>query len=761
MPPLSPAQLLSIARQHFDAGRLPQAQDLCRQILSANPRMSAALHLSGLIASRANKLDSAAAFLNRALELEPGNSAWQLDLGDVQTRAGHIDDAIATYRRAKELDPSDSTIPPKLAPLLLQQGHLPEAIAEWQQAAAQHSCNPEIHLALAQALQSAARFEDSLAPCNRALQLDPQSSKAWNTLGLGHEQTANLPAAIDAFQRAVQIDPNSIDFQTNLGNAFTDAGDLEAGASAYARALMLQPILSQVFPEIGHAKNAAQLESAMARCWQMCAEQTGQANSFFKLGLTFQQRGNPAAAIPAYQKAIELSPKHIEWRNNLSAALRDIGQYEAAIACLRQTDPADPTQIICHSNLLYLLHFAPHHDPLALLREHQSWNRIHAAPLKIHHRPHDNSRQPQRRLRIGYVSPDFFLHSVGRFLLQLYDAHDHEQFEIFSYSSVRNPDALTARFQKHSDHWIPTLGMRDDLLADRIRADKIDILLDLTMHMRDHRLFTFARKPAPVQITYLAYCSTTGLEAIDYRLTDPQLDPPGLTDAFYTEKSLRLPQTYWCYHPGIEAPKVNELPALKNNHITFASLNAFCKVTPAAINLWIKLLEKVPNSRLHLHTQTGRHRQHILDQFTAQNIAPERITFLSFQSLPHYFAQYDSIDIALDTFPYPGGTTTCDALWMGVPTISLIGSAGYTRSGLSILSNIGLKNLATANEKEYLQTAINLASDLPGLANLRSTLRDRLKSSPLMNAPQFARDVEVCYRTAWKRWCNTPTHAGL
>jgi predicted O-linked N-acetylglucosamine transferase (SPINDLY family) len=372
--------------------------------------------------------------------------------------------------------------------------------------------------------------------------------------------------------------------------------------------------------------------------------------------------------------------------------------------------------------------------------------------------PHLNDRSPQRRLRIGYVSPDFRFHPVGRFLLPLLETHDRGNFEIFCYASVDVPDALTDRCRAYTDAWRDVRDLSDEQLAQVVRRDRIDVLVDLTMHMAQNRLLLFARKPAPVQVTYLAYCGTTGLETMDYRLTDPHLDPPGGDERFYSERSVRLPETYWCYRPTIETPPVNPLPALAAGHVRFGSLNNFCKATPPTLAAWGRLLQAVPVSRLLLSARAGSHRDRVRGLLGEQGVASERVDFVDIQPVAEYFALYQQIDVALDPFPYGGGTTSCDALWMGVPVVSLAGQTAVGRGGLSILTNVGLPDLAARDAGHYVQVAAELAQDLPRLSDLRATLRERMRNSPLMDAPRFARSVEAAYREMWRRWCH---RAGL
>jgi predicted O-linked N-acetylglucosamine transferase (SPINDLY family) len=304
--------------------------------------------------------------------------------------------------------------------------------------------------------------------------------------------------------------------------------------------------------------------------------------------------------------------------------------------------------------------------------------------------------------------------------------------------------------------WRDVPGVSDDAVARLIRDDQIDILVDLTMHMADSRLLVFARRPAPVQVTYLAYCGTTGLSAIDYRLTDPFLDPPGQDDGgepVYSEESIRLPETYWCYRPPVEIESHGAPPAREAGCVTFGCLNNFCKVTEPTLDAWAQILKRVSQSRLLMHARPGSHRDRVRDFFASRSIAAERLAFADKLPVAEYLRLYNQIDVALDPFPYGGGTTTCDALWMGVPVVSFAGPTAVSRGGLGILSNLGLSELVAHRLEDYLEIACGLARDLPRLAGLRATLRDRMRHSPLMDAPRFARNVEAAYRKMWRRWC--------
>jgi protein O-GlcNAc transferase len=349
------------------------------------------------------------------------------------------------------------------------------------------------------------------------------------------------------------------------------------------------------------------------------------------------------------------------------------------------------------------------------------------------------------------VSAYFNDRPVGRFLTPLLSNHDRSQFEIFCYSDIRSPDSTTDKLRGWTDAWRETVAMNDGRFAELVRSDAIDILVDLGMHTRGNRMLAFARKPAPIQVTYLAYCSTTGLQTIDYRLSDPHLDPDDRDQTCYSERTIRL-KSYWCYPPPADAPPVNNPPFATVGTITFGCLNDFSKVNPRVLSLWARILRTLPNSRLLLHCPPGNHRQRISSLFQSSGVDPNRIELMPMLIMPDYFRLYHHIDIALDPTPWPGGTTTCDSLWMGVPVITTTAKTAVSRGGASILSQLSLTDFVAADADQYVQLATTLASDTGRLSTLRLTLRDRMQSSPLMNAPGFTKDIEAAFKEMWETW---------
>jgi len=569
----------------------------------------------------------------------------------------------------------------------------------------------------------AGRLTQAEALARQILAQQPGHAAAWHLLAVLASQVGRPDMAVELLQRAIAIDPTHAGYHSNLGRLLLDQGQLDGAIAAFRQALVCQPD----FPEACN-----------------------------NLGVAHSKKGELDQAVACYRRAIALAPNSTDAYNNLGAILKEQGQLDEALACYDRALAINPALAGTHSNKLFALHFHPAIDARAIYQEHRRWNQIHAAPLGLppHTRgAHGNERSPERPLRIGYLSPDFRDHPVGRFLLPLLAAHDHEQCNIYCYYAMTGSDSVTERLAAAADQWRNIAGLTDAAAAQTIAADGIDILVDLAMHTAGNRLLIFARKPAPVQITYLAYCSTTGLDAMDYRLSDPYLDPPGGDQTLYAEQTVRLPETYWCYQPSIPTPAVGPLPMLSAGHITFGSLNNFNKLKPTTLAVWCRLLQAVGQSRLLLYAHEGSHRQWVRDLLAQAGVDPQRVDFVARTPTTEYFQWYHRIDIALDPFPYGGGTTICDALWMGVPVISLAGQTAVSRGGLSILSNAGLPELVAANAAQYVTIASDLATNTARLADLRRTLRERLTPSPLMDAPRFARHIEAAYRGMWRNWC--------
>ncbi|MGA3067510.1 MAG: tetratricopeptide repeat protein, partial [Tepidisphaeraceae bacterium] len=528
--------------------------------------------------------------------------------------------------------------------------------------------------------------------------------------------------AIASYRKAITLEPNFVEAHNNLGVALRNNEQFAQAVAIFRKTVELDPEL----PE-----------------------------AHYNLGNALADNHQHDEAFAAFRQAISLRPNFTSAHNNLGNILAANGQLDDAFVHMRQALALNPDTDETYSNLVFLLHYHPAYDARAILAELRLWNQRYAEPLRKFIPIHSNDRNPDRRLRIGYVSPDFRNHCQSFFTLPLFRHHHHEWFEIYLYSGAIRPDEITGKIREHADVWRDTAGFSDQRLAEQIQQDRIDILVDLNMHMAKGRPTLFARKPAPIQVAWLAYPGSTGLAAMDYRLTDPHLDPPGQFDDCYAEKSIRLPETFWCYAPAKNPPDVNPLPALTSNHITFGCLNNFCKVNDQVLELWSAVMRRVPNSRLILLVPKGSARRRVEELFHRQQITPDRLELIDRTPREKYLLVYHRIDIGLDTFPYNGHTTSLDSLWMGVPVITLEGKTVVGRAGCSQLTNLNLPELIAKTSEEYIQIVANLAGDIPRLSHLRQTLRQRMQNSPLCDAEKFTLGVESAYRQMWLTWCQS------
>jgi protein O-GlcNAc transferase len=751
-----------------DQGKTQEAIDCYGRALELKPDCAEAHNNLGVALVEIGKVDEAAASFRRAIQFKPGYAEAFNNLGNALKDQGRLDDAIAAYRRALELEPDFTEAHNNLGVALKDQGSMEEAVVSYRRALEINPDFAEAHINLAVVFKLLGNFGESIACCRRARELQPDLVEADNNLGNALREHGLLEEAIACYQQALRKRPDYAEVHSNLGNALHDLGRLDEAVASYRRAIELRPDLAEVHSNLGVALGAlGQLEEAISSYRRAVELKPDFAEAHSNLGIALREQGQLDEAAGHCLRALQLKPDYAAGHINLGVVYKDQGRLEEAIAAIRRALVLKPDLVDGHSNLLYAMIFCPGYSAAELAAEHRRWDKCHAAPLADHIEPHGNDRSPERRLRIGYVSPDFRNHCQAFFTVPLFAAHDHQNYEIVCYADVPRGDSITDRLRGYADIWRATTGVSHQRLAAQIRADGIDILVDLSMHMARNRMLVFARKPTPVQVTWLAYPGTTGLSAMDYRITDPHLDPPGLFDRDYSEESIRLPDSFWCYDPLVDSPdpalEVSALPALARGHVTFGCLNNFCKVNRAVLKLWAEVLKAVGRSRLMMLANEGSHRRRTLDFFAAEGIGRDRVTFVSQQPRPLYLKQYHGIDIGLDTFPYNGHTTSLDSFWMGVPVVTLCGQTVVGRAGLCQLTNLGMPDLigpdragtelVAATPEEYVRIAAELAGDLPRLAHLRSTLRARMEASPLMDAPRFARNLEAAYRHMWRRWC--------
>jgi protein O-GlcNAc transferase len=599
---------------------------------------------------------------------------------------------------------------------------------------------------------------------------DPNEPDALHLLGLIVSQVGRADAAVELIERAIALRPSVGGYNENLGHACVQLGQLDRARAAYLRATELSPNSFTAFYNLGNfLRGLGEHEAALAAYRKSVSinPDFGQAQN--NMGLTLTALGQIDEAIAALKRADELLPDSPETKTSLGLAYFESGRQAEALELFDRVVELDPRSPMRASNRVYAKHYDPASDPMSLLNVARQWDEVHGNPIVAASVVHANERLQEKKLRVGYVSADLRDHVVGQHIQPLFLQHDRERFELFVYSNAGIEDGLSRMLATHCAGWRNISRTNDAQTAAIIRGDKIDVLVDLALHSEGNRLGVFAHRPAPVQISFFGYCSTTGLRSMGWRLSDPWIDPPGAdpeeTSAKgalrfarlpeYVERTIVLPSTHLSYQPPALPLEVSELPALASGCVTFGSLNNFAKVTGEALDVWARILAAVPGSRLIIHSKAGSHRDVARLHFERAGIAGDRIEFVGRQSRKDYFLTYSRIDIALDTFPYSGGITTCDALWMGVPVITMRGRTAVGRVATSILANAGLSEFSTGTVEEYQAKAIAVAGDLPRLGELRKSLRDKMRNSATMDGAKYAHEVESAYRHAWREFCSS------
>jgi predicted O-linked N-acetylglucosamine transferase (SPINDLY family) len=740
--------LFETAIAHYQAGRRTEAEAAYRQILSLNPQHADALHNLGVLFFESGNHALALDLINRAIAVNPGKWEYFSNLGLVLLNMGRNEETIIPYKRSLELHPGNLMVCHNLGSAFQKLGRFEEAIAFYSQALHLDPNSADTWLNCGQAMGARGRTEEAIKAFNKFALLRPDSPVADYHLGMALFQDGQYNQCIDPLFRALTKKPDDPEIHDTLGMALHAVGRVGEAITAHSMALHHKPNVAAYYRNLGKAlESYLRFPEAVDVFRRSLALEPENAEYHNNLGCALRSTGQLDEAIACFERTAALLPDSPMGLNNIGNTYKDMGRLDEAIAWFDRALALEPQCAPHHSNRVYLMYFHPGYDAQEILREHRRWNDQHARPLQGPVLPRI-ARDPNRRLRIGYVSPDFREHVVGQNILPLVQNHDRRKFEVFCYSNVSLPDSMTEKFQAATDHWREIATLSDDKAAELILQDKIDILVDLALHMASNRLLVFARKPAPIQATFGGYPGTTGMETIDYRLSDPHLDPAEF-DNHYTEKTLRLADSFWCYDPiamGVDTdPSVNELPALKNGYITFGSLNNFCKINDGMLELWAKIMIQVENSHLLLITPQGQTRANLAEKFQKLGIDPSRLQLVDRQEPRAYFLLHHQVDISLDTLPYNGHTTNLDSLWMGVPVVTMPGRTVVGRAGLSHLRNLNLKELMAYSREMYVEIAVKLARDLPRLTQLRSTLRDRMRQSPLCDPVRFARNVEAAY----------------
>ncbi|MBI5658775.1 MAG: tetratricopeptide repeat protein [Nitrosomonadales bacterium] len=672
-------------------------------------------------------------------------------------RAGRLPQAQAIYQQILQAEPDHPDALHYLGAIASGEGRHRDA-ADLIGKAVRIRPSRAMHYNLGNALKALGELDGAAESYREALALKPDYAEAHVNLGNTLQAQGKLEEAIGHYRSALLSRPDLADAHVNLGNALRAQDRLEEAAESYRRALALRPDHAETHFHLGLVSRALDnLDEAVACYRKALALKPDYAEAYNNLGIALRVQGKPDEAIEQYHKALALKPDYAEAFSNLGSALKNQGHLDEAIEYYRRALALKPDFVDAYSNLLFSMQFSSNYSLAELFAEHLRFAAQYEAPLKPLRKAHRNSPDPQRRLKVGYVSADFYRHAAAFFIEPVLANHDKSRVEVYCYYNNTRRDELTERIAGYADHWVPCRGLSDDQLAERIRSDGIDILVDLSGHTAGNRMLMFARKPAPLQVTYLGYPGTSGLSAMDYRITDRYADPEE-NEAYYSEKLIRLPDSLCCYRPTGDMPEVAPLPALQNGYITFGSLNNFNKVSDQCIELWSALLRAVPTSRLLMLTvPEGTAREQLIGKFAGLGISAERLELHGKFPSREFHQMFRRVDIALDPFPVTGGTTTCETLWMGVPVIVLVGQRYISRVGYSFLSAAGLRDFAAHTHEDYIKVATRMGGNIPLLAEIHDGLRARMAASPLCGEAAFTRNLENAYREMWAKWCNAAT----
>ena len=756
------------ALQHYNSGDYRQAKEVCKRILKEQPKNAEVLYFLGVVYSHLGDKERAVKYIKESLALHPDNPDGYHLVGMSFQEMGKLDEAEEYYRKTLQYNPGYAEAYNNLANVLKERGQTDEAIRNFKKAIALKPASSILHYNLGVIYQEQRDIENAIQSYKNALQHDPKNKKILLMLGDVLQQKGQIYGSRESLQEAeriyydmVQSQPSDYSAHTNLGKILQDQGRHAEAIACYRKALELNPCYDEAHFSLADALHETGSVDDSILHYQRAVEFNPKfIDAYNNLGVVLSESNRLDEAISSFENALRLdshSVKSARAFSNLGNILSELGEAGEAEQHYRQALSADPSLSKVNSNLLLAMNYNPRYDASEVFSEHLNYANRFAEPHYRISYSYKNDKNSNRRLLIGYLSPDLRCHSVAYFIEPVIAAHDRDLFEVFCYSDVEKPDEFTGRIKNLASQWRDVSRLTDELIYDMIRDDSIDILVDLTGHTAKNRLLVFARKPAPVQVSWIGYPSTAGLKTIDYKIADRYTDPPGESDQYYTERLLRLPDCFSCYLPEKDAPEVQPAPVLRNGYITFGSFNNLAKVSEEIAVTWVGILKALPTSRFILKAKgliSARAKKDWTEFFQSRGIAENRIELHSpIPTAAQHLAFYDRVDIALDTFPYNGATTTCEALWMGVPVVTLAGKTHASRVGVSILSNVGLTGLIADSADDYKRIATGLANNFENLASLRNSLRGMMQQSPLTDAKKFTTNLEKAYRDMWLEWC--------
>ncbi|WEY38670.1 tetratricopeptide repeat protein [Paraburkholderia sp. SUR17] len=753
-------RLLNTALAHHQAGRLGDAHSLYQQILRVQPKHPDALHFMGLLACQLAQHEAGIVLIRESIAANP-SPIYYNNLGNMLREHGQLPDAIDAYRQAIARKRDYAEAHNNLGNALRESGDTAGAMQSCAQAIELRPGYAEAYSNLGNALKDMGQLDAAAASYRKAIAAKRDFSEAHNNLGNVLKAQGQIEAAIACYRAAIALSPQLAVAHDSLAGALMHQGDIDGAIESYRHVAALQPQVAAAHNTLGNALNAAGRVGEAVPCYERAiALQPDFPDPYHNLANALKRVGRPEQALQYAQRAIALRHDSPSFHNNLGTILADLNAFDAAVESYRKALALNPDFAESHTCVLFGQSYCAGWSAAAHLADARYFGERMTARAK----PFDawpaledgaDAVQGKRPLRIGFVSADYRKHPVGYFLESVLRHLDRTRIEPFAYSNGLQYDELTARLKPQFAAWQAINEMSDEAVARLVHDDRIDILVDLSGHTGRNRLPAFTWRPAPLQVSWLGYFATTGLTQIDYIVGDRYVSPPE-EESHFVERVWRLPDSYLCFTLPTGDVSVGPLPALSApaGGVTFGCFNNHKKLNDGVVALWSRVLHAVPGSRLLLKNHQlaePKLRELTLERFAAHGVGADRLLLEGPSPRDAYFAAFNRVDIALDPFPYPGGTTSVEGLWMGVPVLSRRGDRFLSHLGETVLHTAGLPEWIATDDDDYVARAVAFARDLPALAARRAGLRERIVGSPLCDAPRFARNLEAAFAQMWER----------